>query len=362
MVFFYPLTPQKKAYIYILSHELKLSTRQIAKKCNVSNASVSRISKTFHKKLNGNRVPTRAGRPKKITPRMERDLVRTLKKLRYAGGPCSSKKIALEAGIPPTIGNRTVRRVLNNSDFHWLQARKKGLMTVTDLSKRLKFVRFMNKVHSEANFFLNKIAFYLDGVSFVHKTRPMDQALAPRGRIWRKASEGLDYGCTAKGSSSLSGGRQVRVFVAISYGKGVILAKRYEHLDGKMFADFVTDNFPETFIRSGKHSNIFLQDGDPSQNSSAATAVFRELGIECFKIPPRSPDLNPIENLFHLLKKKLNSDAVEQKIVRENYHQFTNRVLNTLENFDKQLIDNIIKSMPKRLQNIKERRGQRLKY
>ena len=34
-----------------------------------------------------------------------------------------------------------VRRALNKSQFHWLQARKKGLMTGNDHCKRLKFVR-----------------------------------------------------------------------------------------------------------------------------------------------------------------------------------------------------------------------------
>ena len=35
------------------------------------------------------------------------------------------------------------------------------------------------------------IAFYFDGVSFVYKRHPKDQALAPRGRVWRRANEGL---------------------------------------------------------------------------------------------------------------------------------------------------------------------------
>lgn len=350
---------QKQAYIYMLSHDLELSTRDIAHRCNISNATVSRILAKLCRKAEYNK--THLGRPCKITFRMERNLVRALKQLRSTGGPVSSKKIALEAGIPNTISNRTVRRALKRNNYQFLHTRKKGVMSMQDHSKRLRFARRMNTLHDD-NFFLEKIAFYFDGVSFVHKTRPMDQALAPHGRIWRKRCEGLDYGCTSKGSSCLSGGRQVRVFVAISYGKGVILAKAYEHLNGTMFADFVTNNFAQAFIRSGKNSNIFLQDGDPSQNSSMATAVFNELGIVCFKIPPRSPDLNPIENVFHLVKKKLNKDAIEQKIISENYEEFTARVLNTLNNFDQQIIDNIIKSMPKRIKSIKERKGQRLKY
>ena len=33
--------------------------------------------------------------------------------------------------------------------------------------------------------------FFLDGVSFIHKYNPLDQARAPKGRIWRKPREGL---------------------------------------------------------------------------------------------------------------------------------------------------------------------------
>ena len=64
--------------------------------------------------------------------------------------------------------------------------------------------------------------FYFDGASFAHKTRPMDQAGAPKGRIWRKTSKGLAFGCTSKGQKVGTQGRVVRIFFAISYGKGVV--------------------------------------------------------------------------------------------------------------------------------------------
>ena len=36
--------------------------------------------------------------------------------------------------------------------------------------------------------------------------------------------------------------------------------------------------------------------------------------IECelHRIPPRSPDINPIENVFHLVKKMLQKEAIDQ--------------------------------------------------
>ena len=37
---------------------------------------------------------------------------------------------------------------------------------------------------------------------------------------------------------------------------------------------------------------------------------------ELLKIPPRSPDLYPIENIFHIVSKKLAKDALERDITR----------------------------------------------
>ena len=82
-----------------------------------------------------------------------------------------------------------------------------------------------------------------------------------------------------------------------------------------------------------------------------------------FSIPPRSPDLNPIENLFHLISKKLEHDALDRQIQSENFEQFSKRYArDTMMNYPKTTIDNIIKSMGKRITMIIKKRGERLKY
>ena len=89
------------------------------------------------------------------------------------------------------------------------------------------------------NVWSGKNAFYLDGVSFIHKYNPCDQASSPRGKIWRKPQEGLAPGCTAKGSNCRSGGCLAKYFVAISYGKSVILCEQYNYLNGKYFKTLI---------------------------------------------------------------------------------------------------------------------------
>ena len=89
----------------------------------------------------------------------------------------------------------------------------------------------MKREHTK-DFWTKEIAFYLDGVSFVHKYNPADQARAPKGRIWRKDDEGLAFGCTAKGSHCGTGGRVAKFMVAITYREGVILCEQYDNLKG----------------------------------------------------------------------------------------------------------------------------------
>ena len=47
-------------------------------------------------------------------------------------------------------------------------------------------------------------------------------------------------------------------------------------------------------------------------------------------IPPRSPDLNPIEDIFNLASRKLEKDALQEGITRESYDEFCDRVSYTL--------------------------------
>ena len=89
------------------------------------------------------------------------------------------------------------------------------------------------------------VAFYLNGVSFVFKTNPLDQARAPKGRVWRKRSEGPTQGFLTKDSKS--GGKVAKFMVAISHGKGVLVCERYDKMDGNYFASFIDQHFNTMF-------------------------------------------------------------------------------------------------------------------
>ena len=118
--------------------------------------------------------------------------------------------------------------------------------------------------------FENKILnFFLDGVSFAYKSNPLDQGSSPKGRIWRKPGEGLDYGCTVKGKKEGSGGKLVKLIVAISYNKGVIDCEQYEKMSGEFFKSYFTRKFPTLFQLARKpRSKLWIHNGNCTESTA----------------------------------------------------------------------------------------------
>ena len=136
------------------------------------------------------------------------------------------------------------------------------------------------------------------------ETNPARHARTLRTRSWQKIGESLRRDCLAKGRKEGVGGKMAKFVMAIAYGKGVVGCYQYEELKGAMFASFVDKNFPAMFkLSANPKGELFLQDGDPSQNCKAANDAMDLVGCRKFSIPPGSADLNPIENTFHLIGK-----------------------------------------------------------
>ena len=106
----------------------------------------------------------------------------------------------------------------------------------------------------------------------------------------------------------------------------------------------------------------FVMDNDPSQRSKVAKRAIMKARATLFAIPPRSPDLNPIENLFHVVKRELEKQVIVRSIQQETWHEFKARVQKTIYEIPISYINNLLLSMPKRIEAVIKCKGFRTKY
>ena len=179
-------------------------------------------------------------------------------RLRHEEGNFNASNVMDRAGIlKHDVSVRTVTRLLNENGYFYLVTRKKGILTAADVENRLSYAKDCKK-HRPKNYWTDQVSFYLDATSFAHKTNPFEQACAPKGRTWRKTSEGLLRGCTSKGRKEGKGGRLVRVVVAISYGKGVIACEPYERMCGGCMRILSIETSTACLKKRIKKGNEFL--------------------------------------------------------------------------------------------------------
>ena len=304
------------------------------------------------------------GAPKKLTVRDERNILRQIPLLReHLYGAFHLNDIRNAADIPRSISDSTLRRVLHRAGYKYRPSARKGVLSAADARARLKYARNAQRTLS-ADFWKNEICFYLDGTAFVYKRNPCAYAIHCQKMSYRKQSERLSLYCTGPGSHEGTGGTVAKFMACVTHGKGVTLCEHYtQRLNGPFFAKFIRKHFKKCFRRCGKgRSKLFLQDGDPSQNSKVAFKAMEKLGAKKFSIPPRSPDLNPIENVFNNIKRELREEAIRDQITSESYDDFVARIQRRFEALSVDTINSTIASMSGRLGMIVQSKGGRIKY
>ena len=300
------------------------------------------------------------GRPHKIDDHLERRILREVQRLTDAGNGFTSKDVQCNVGAL-WLSNRTVRRVLNKHGIKYLHLRKKGVLLRSDLKKRLKFTRRCSR-HCLPTFWKRGISMYIDGVGFEWKTNPNKSVAGTRAMGWRKRTQGLDINQTAKGKKE--GKKNAYFYVGISYNKGVVMCKAYTgRMNSEKYENVIVPSIVEGVRKSinplGKR---VLQDNCSIMNSNQVVEKLFEEGIKRFQIPPRSPDINCIENVFHKMRKEIQRDAITRNISKESFRQFQSRCAHIIRNFSIPYINKVIDSMPKRINLIKSRHGQRIRY
>lgn len=175
---------------------------------------------------------------------------------------------------------------------------------------------------------------------------------------WAKPGEALSERLVKK--TVKGGGGSVYVWGCFGWnGVGRIVK-----IEGKMDADQyirILDNNLKASIKELKmrrEKPIFQQDNDPKHTSKKAQDWFKDSGIEGMEWPAMSPDLNPIEHLWEHVKRRL----AEYERAPTSVDQLWVRVQEVWGKITPQECQNLISSMPRRVEAVYKAKGGYTKY
>lgn len=136
----------------------------------------------------------------------------------------------------------------------------------------------------------------------------------------------------------------------------VCLVKVTGNLNAMGYEDILFDNLVPFLEQHGHSDYIYQQDNAPIHTANRLREFFFREGIQVLKWPAKSPDLNPIENLWGLMKvwiqKKGPKNLVElDKFVFEAFNELCT----------KEYCESLYNSVPKRLPMVIENLGFRIK-
>jgi len=130
--------------------------------------------------------------------------------------------------------------------------------------------------------------------------------------------------------------------------------------DCNMTAEVYTDIL-EGFLLPTAHTLfedgfVLQQDNDPKHTSRHAKRWFEEKNVDVLQWPSYSPDLNPIENIWALMK-----DAVNQKNL-SNIVEMKREVVQFWDTLTHETLTSLVESMPNRISECIARHGGLTKY
>lgn len=319
------------------------STREIAARCGISNATVSRLAKKHE-------IDTQCpanGRPSLLDERMKARIVRYI--VRDKLETAVRVKMALFEDYSLDVSVQTVRRALREHGLVAIEKPKKPLLTKRHQRMRMQWA----KTHQHWTIDDWKRVVWSD------ETKINRFGSDGRSWAWKGANEPLTRGHVRQVIKH--GGGNLTVWSCISWEGVGYVTEIPGKMDKETYLKILKSDLADTLDYYGlNHSKtVFMQDNDPKHKSKLLMEYLEKQVYEVMEWPPNSPDLNPIENMWNLLKQRLfhGYDAPPKSM-----DELWERVHKTWYSIDTDAVRRHLETMPARVDAVLKNKGLWIDY
>jgi transposase len=330
-----PLSPTTRQGIIYLKEKGK-TTREIAKIVGCSPSSVSRVSCG----TSPSSPSTRSGRKRKLDGHDERYISRLATTGKCETAPQLQRELRDNAGI--SVSRDTILRTLRRNNINSRFKKKSPQLDKKHKRARREFDKSHKMWTSDQ----------WAKVIFSDETRICVSGSGGRARCFRREGERLqDHHIFP--TTKFGGGSLMLWGCMISSGPGFLC-----RIDGGMIAEMYQSILGDELLRTidwyglDRGEIIFQHDNATPHTEKDTVKWFKNNGIKLMKWPAHSPDLNPIEHLWDILKRKVR--ALPQA---RNTNELWERVQDAWNSITAGECKNLVDSMPRRLAALRKAKG-----
>lgn len=298
------------------------------------NASYDGVRHAYYRVMFNQGLPPKIKLPKsKITGRLaliSKRIVWDNPQISYRDIPKKVREVVGDDVELPSY--KTFENFLKKSGYKILKALEKPLISRINMQKRIDFAKNYSEKHPDFWKYViwsdettvrscpkNKDIFYKVHSSISRENLPVNPQIQQGG------FSVMFWGCFSRA------------------GLGTLVA-----IEGNMNSEKYLSLLENVLLKELEESDcpmIFMQDNASCHTAACVTRFFEENGIERLVWPPQSPDINPIENLWAIIKARLK----KQGRIPKNRNELIDQVFAIWNDIDLEILENLSDSIFNRM-------------
>lgn len=289
-------------------------------------------------------LPSRSGRPPILTERDNRHLMQILNKNHRTNINELCENFVTSTST--NVSQITLKRHLHKNGVFGRIGAKKPFVNAANKIKRLTWAK-------------NRKDWKNEWENIIWSDESQFEVFKGDGKryVWRNAQEKYDPKCLIP--TFKSGQQSVMIWGCFTKNKLGPLVRLEGRITANIYID-VLNNYLLPFINSleNKNNYIFQEDNAPIHKANAVKKWEVENKITSLPWPAQSPDLNPIENLWDELDRKVR----KHKPLPKNQDDLWQILQNEWLKLDESIYKNLVNSMSRRIAAVIENKGNPTKY